>query len=53
VYLPGIRPASTRQEIAFLLAGLRWGDGTPVDPAMGKEWRAAAQSVRKETVEKQ
>ena len=38
-------------EIAFLLAGLTWADGTPVDPAMWQDWLAAAQSVKKETIE--
>ncbi|MCS3928808.1 hypothetical protein M2175_003839 [Bradyrhizobium elkanii] len=39
-----------QEEIAFLLAGLRWVDGTPVDPAMWQDWLAAAQSVKEETV---
>jgi hypothetical protein len=38
-------------EIAFLLAGLKWADGSPVDPAMWQDWLAAAQSVKEETVE--
>jgi hypothetical protein len=38
-------------EIAFLLAGLQWADGAPVDPAMWQDWLAAAQSVKKETVD--
>jgi hypothetical protein len=38
-------------EIAFLLAGLKWADGTPVDPAMWQDWLAAAQRVKEETVE--
>jgi hypothetical protein len=40
-------------EIAFLLAGLKWADGAPVDPAMWQDWLAAAQSVKEETVEQQ
>jgi hypothetical protein len=39
-----------QEEIAFLLAGLRWVDGTPVDPAMWQDWLAAAQTVKEETV---
>ncbi len=37
-----------QEEVAFLLAGLKWADGSPVDPAMWRNWLAAAQSVRKE-----
>jgi hypothetical protein len=40
-----------QEEIAFLLAGLKWADGTPVDPAMWQDWLAAVQSVKEETVE--
>jgi hypothetical protein len=40
-----------REEIAFLLAGLKWVDGAPVDPAMWQDWLAAAQSVKHETFE--
>jgi hypothetical protein len=39
-----------QEEIAFLLAGLKWADGTPVDPAMWQDWLAAVQSVKEETV---
>jgi hypothetical protein len=35
-----------QEEVAFLLAGLKWADGSPVDPAMWQNWLAAAQSVR-------
>ncbi len=38
------------EEIAFLLGGLKWADGSPVDPAMWQDWLAAAQSVKEETV---
>jgi hypothetical protein len=31
------------EEIAFVLAGLKWADGSPVDPAMWQDWLAAAQ----------
>jgi hypothetical protein len=37
-----------QEEIAFLLAGLKWADGSPVDPAMWQNWLAAAQSVKEE-----
>jgi len=40
-----------QEEIAFLLAGLKWVDGAPVDQAMWQDWLAAAQSVKEETVE--
>jgi hypothetical protein len=39
-------------EIAFLLAGLKWADGSPVDPATWQDWLAAAQSVTEETVDR-
>ena len=35
-----------QEEIAFLLAGLKWADGAPVDPAMWQDWLAAAQHVK-------
>jgi hypothetical protein len=31
------------EEIAFVLAGLEWADGAPVDPAMWQDWLVAAQ----------
>lgn len=37
-----------QEEVAFLLAGLKWADGSPVDPAMWQNSLAAAQSVREE-----
>ena len=40
-----------QEEIAFLLAGLKWADGSPVDPAMWQDWLAAAQSVKEGTVD--
>jgi hypothetical protein len=39
-------------EIAFLLAGLKWADGSPVDPAMWQDWLAAARSVTEEKVDR-
>lgn len=35
-----------QEEIAFLLAGLKWADGSPIDPAMWQNWLAAAQSAK-------
>jgi hypothetical protein len=40
-----------QEEIAFLLAGLKWADGSPIDPAMWQDWLAAAQNVKEETVD--
>ena len=37
-----------QEEIAFLLGGLKWADGAPVDPAMWQDWLAATQSVRED-----
>jgi hypothetical protein len=37
-----------QEEVAFLLAGLKWADGSSVDPAMWQSWLAAAQSVKEE-----
>ena len=31
------------EEIAFLLAGLEWADGAPVDAMMWQDWLAAVQ----------
>jgi len=31
------------EEIAFVLGGLKWADGTPVDPTMWQDWLAAVQ----------
>jgi hypothetical protein len=39
-------------EIAFLLAGLKWADGAPVDPAMWQDWLAAVHSVTKEAIDR-
>jgi hypothetical protein len=39
------------EEIAFVLAGLKWADGSPVDPAMWQDWLAAAQAVTAATRE--
>ena len=31
------------EEIAFVLAGLEWADGSPVDPTMWQDWLAAVE----------
>ena len=41
-----------QEEIAFLLAGLKWADGAPVDPAMWQDWLAAVHSVTKEAIDR-
>jgi hypothetical protein len=33
----------TDEEIEFLVGGLKWADGAPVDPTMWEEWLAAVQ----------
>lgn len=40
-----------QEEIAFLLAGVQWADGAPVDPAMWQDWLAAAQSVKEDAID--
>ncbi len=40
-----------QEEIAFLLAGLKWADGAPVDPAMWQDWLAAVHSVTEEAID--
>lgn len=37
------RPAD---EIAFIMGGLKWADGSPVDLAMWEDWLAALRMVR-------
>lgn len=54
IFLGGDRLASPGQASGgdrFLLAGLKWVDGSPVDPAMWQDWLAAAQSVKQEALE--
>ncbi|WP_050625914.1 hypothetical protein [Bradyrhizobium viridifuturi] len=41
-----------QEEVAFLLAGLKWADGAPVDPAMWQDWVAAVHSVTKEAIDR-
>ena len=32
-------------EIELLIAGLKWADGTPINPTMWEDWLAAVQMV--------
>ncbi|PAY09607.1 hypothetical protein CK489_03150 [Bradyrhizobium sp. UFLA03-84] len=41
-----------QEEVAFLLAGLKWADGAPVDPAMWQDWLAAVHSATKEAIDR-
>src|ERR1700733_5029768 len=38
-----LRLGKTGEEIDFIVAGLKWTDGAPVDPAMWQDWLAAVQ----------
>jgi hypothetical protein len=38
-----LRLGKTDEEIALIVAGLKWADGTPVDPTMWEGWLAAVQ----------
>ena len=40
------RHGKTADEIELLIGGLKWADGTPVDPTMWGDWLAAVQIVR-------
>jgi hypothetical protein len=31
------------EEIEFIIGGLKWADGSPVDPTMWQDWLAAVQ----------
>jgi hypothetical protein len=33
------------EEIAFVLGGLKWADGSPVDPTTWQDWLAAVQDA--------
>lgn len=35
------------EDIALIVAGLKWADGTPVDPTMWEGWVAAVHSAAK------
>jgi hypothetical protein len=38
-----LRLGKTDGEIDLIVAGLKWADGAPVDPAMWQDWLAAVQ----------
>jgi hypothetical protein len=38
-----LRFDKTDEEIDLIVAGLKWADGAPVDPAMWQDWLAAVQ----------
>jgi hypothetical protein len=38
-----LRLGKTDKEIDLIVAGLKWADGAPVDPAMWQDWLAAVQ----------
>ena len=38
-----LRLGKTDEEIDFIVGGLKWADGSPVDPAMWQDWLAAVQ----------
>jgi hypothetical protein len=37
------RLGKTDEEIEFIVGGLKWADGSPVDPTMWQDWLAAVQ----------
>ena len=37
------RLGKTDEEIEFIVGGLKWADGAPVDPATWQDWLAAVQ----------
>ncbi|MGZ5875254.1 MAG: hypothetical protein ACXWKP_24470 [Bradyrhizobium sp.] len=39
------RDGKTHDEIERVLGGLKWADGSPVDPMMWEDWLAAVQAV--------
>jgi hypothetical protein len=38
-----LRLGKTEEEIDFIVGGLKWADGSPVDPTMWQDWLAAVQ----------
>ncbi|SDS79400.1 hypothetical protein SAMN05444158_3233 [Bradyrhizobium canariense] len=38
-----LRLGKTDEEVDFIVGGLKWADGAPVDPAMWQDWLAAVQ----------
>jgi hypothetical protein len=41
-----LRLGKTDEEIALIVAGLKWADGAPVDPTMWEGWLTAVQIAR-------
>jgi hypothetical protein len=39
------RHGDTVEEIALVIGGLEWADGSPVDPTMREDWLAAVQTA--------
>ena len=39
------RHGKTDEEIEFIIGGLKWADGSPVDPTMWRDWLAAVQVI--------
>src|ERR1700730_11346917 len=40
------RHGKTDEEIELLIGGLKWADGSPVDPTLWEDWLAAVQVAR-------
>jgi hypothetical protein len=40
-----LRLGKNDEEIDFIVGGLKWADGAPVDPAMWQDWLAAVQII--------
>jgi hypothetical protein len=38
-----LRLGKTDEEIDFIVGGLKWADGSPVDPTMWQDWLTAVQ----------
>ena len=38
-----LRLGATDEEIDFIVGGLKWADGSPVDPTMWQDWLVAVQ----------
>jgi hypothetical protein len=39
------RQGDAAGQIELVIGGLKWADGTPVDPTMGEDWLAAVQTA--------
>jgi hypothetical protein len=40
-----LRLGKNDEEIDFIVGGLKWADGSPVDPTMWQDWLAAVQII--------